>query len=134
MSKKKKQKTNRSTEVNAATKKTASQVKKEKKAEAARLDQERYKKRQRYYGVAAVVAFIAVIISFASSSVVGKPAYGWLQVLCYTLMGSCGAIMMRASRYEYLEKKQSRMHIMGIVFLMVGLGMALSQVVIILRG
>ncbi len=137
MSKKKNRKPNKpasAAETAAAPKKTASQLKKEQKAEAARQEKERHKKRQRYYGFAAVIALIAVVISFASGSTYGQPVYGWLQVLCYVLMGSCGVIMMRASKYEELEKKQSRMHTMGIVFLMVGLGMALSQIVIILRG
>ena len=81
-----------------------------------------------------VVAFLAVVLSFWSGSFYGQPIYAWLQVLCYVLMGSCGAIMMVGSRWEELEKKKQRMRTTGMVFMMVALGMCLAQLVQIWRG
>lgn len=71
--------------------KTAAQLKKEKKAEAERIKKENLTKRKRCYAASVVVAFLAVALSFWSGSFYGQPIYAWLQVLCYVLMGSCGA-------------------------------------------
>ena len=87
--------------------KTAAQLKKEKKAEAERIKKENQTKRKRCYAASVVVAFLAVALSFWSGSFYGQPIYAWLQVLCYVLMGSCGAIMMVGSRWEELEKRNS---------------------------
>ena len=114
--------------------KTAAQLKKEKKAEAERIKKENQIKRKRCYAASVVVAFLAVALSFWSCSFYGQPIYAWLQVLCYVLMGSCGAIMMVGSRWEELEKKKQRMHTTGIVFVMMALGMCLAQLVQIWRG
>ena len=114
--------------------KTAAQLKKEKKAEAERIKKENQTKRKRCYAASVVVAFLAVVLSFWSGSFYGQPIYAWLQVLCYVLMGSCGAIMMVGSRWEELEKKKQRMHTTGIVFVMMALGMCLAQLVQIWRG
>ncbi len=114
--------------------KTAAQLKKEKKAEAERIKKENQTKRKRCYAASVVVAFLAVVLSFWSGSFYGQPIYAWLQVLCYVLMGSCGAIMMVGSRWEELEKKKQRMRTTGMVFMMVALGMCLAQLVQIWRG
>ena len=114
--------------------KTAAQLKKEKKAEAERIKKENLTKRKRCYAASVVVAFLAVVLSFWPGSFYGQPIYAWLQVLCYVLMGSCGAIMMVGSRWEELEKKKQRMHTTGIVFVMMALGMCLAQLVQIWRG
>ncbi len=114
--------------------KTAAQLKKEKKAEAERIKKENQTKRKRCYAASVVVAFLAVVLSFWSGSFYGQPIYAWLQVLCYVLMGSCGAIMMVGSRWEELEKKKQRMRTTGIVFVMMALGMCLAQLVQIWRG
>ncbi len=114
--------------------KTAAQLKKEKKAEAERIKKENQTKRKRCYAASVVVAFLAVVLSFWSGSFYGQPIYAWLQVLCYVLMGSCGAIMMVGSRWEELEKKKQRMRTTGIVFIMMALGMCLAQLVQIWRG
>lgn len=108
--------------------------KKERKAAEEQKKKELKAKRQKYYGVAMVLALVAVIISFASGSTYGQPLYRWLQVLCYGLMGCCGGLIMGAGRYEETEKRQNRMHSMGMVFLMIALGMGLAELVMILRG
>lgn len=108
--------------------------KKERKAAEEQRKKELKAKRQRYYGAAMVLALVAVIISFASGSTYGQSLYRWLQVLCYGLMGCCGVLIMGAGRYEETEKRQTRMHSMGMVFLMIALGMGLAEVVMILRG
>lgn len=117
-----------------AAAKTAAQLKKEKKAEAERIKKENDKKRKWSYGIAMVIAFAALVLSFWSGSRYGQPIYAWLQVLCYVLMGSCGVIMAVGSRWEELEKKKQRMHTTGMVFMMVALGMSLAQLVQIWRG
>lgn len=132
--KKRQNRPNRQQEVVQQKTKSPAQLKKEQKAEAARLAQERHKQRQMRYGLAVVLAFIAVVISFSSGKFAGQSIYGWLQVLCYVLMAACGLLMMGASRFEEPEAKQKRMHMIGIAFLMVAIGAGLSQVVMILRG
>lgn len=108
--------------------------KKEQKAAAEQQKKELKSKRQKFYGAAMVLALIAVIISFASSSAYGKEIYRWLQVGCYALMGCCGVLIMQAGRYEETEKRQHRMNSMGMVFLMVALGMGIAELVMMLRG
>lgn len=133
---KKNQKKAEPTAANAPTGKPAERKpsKKERKAAAEQKRKELKAKRQKFYGVAMVLALVAVIISFASGSMYGQAVYRWLQVGCYGLMAGCGLLIMQAGHYEETEKRQNRMNSMGIVFLMVALGMGLAEIVAMLRG
>lgn len=103
--------------------------KKERKAAEAKRQKELQAIRKKYNIVILIAALLAVIVSFSSSSLYGQDLYNWIQIGCYLLMGFCGGLMMYVSRYEDTDKRKSSKYTMGLVFVVIALGMILSDLV-----
>ena len=107
-------------------------TKKEKKAAEEQRRKELATIRKRYFFAAMIVAGAAVAVNFAANPYYGQPIYDWIVAGCFLLMGISGGIFMFASRYEETERQQSNKHTMGLVFVVISLGMILSQIIKIL--
>ncbi len=107
-------------------------TKKEKKAAEEQRRKELATIRKRYFFAAMIVAGAAVAVNFAANPYYGQPIYEWIVAGCFLLMGISGGIFMFASRYEETERQQSNKHTMGLVFVVISLGMILSQIIKIL--
>ena len=104
------------------------QNKKERRAAKEQKQEEYTKTRKSMYNLALMIVATAIFISFWGANFRGGLYYGWIQALCYGMMGLSGLCIMNGSRYELVEKKQRSMGTMGVVFLMIALGMGLGEI------
>lgn len=103
--------------------------KKEKKALAEARKKEMAQKRFRYTALALVLAGGAVAVNFGFNSYYGTDFYEWIQIGCFLMMGTAGGVMMFGSKYEETEKQQRSKRTTGLVFVVIALGVIMSELV-----
>lgn len=103
--------------------------KKEKKAMAEARKKEMAQKRFRYTAAALALAGGAVALNFGLNSHYGTTFYEWVQIGCFVMMGMAGGIMMMGARYEETEKQQRSKRTTGLVFIVIALGVIMSELV-----
>ena len=106
--------------------------KKEKKAQEATRRKEMAQKRFRYTVAALVLAGAAVAVNFGFNSHYGTTFYEWIQVGCFLMMGMAGGIMMLGAKYEESEKQQRSKRTTGLVFVVIALGVIMTELIQIL--
>ncbi len=103
--------------------------KKEKKAQEEARKKEMAKKRFRYTALALALAGGAVAVNFGFNSHYGTVFYEWIQIGCFLMMGMAGGIMMLGAKYEETEKQQRSKRTTGLVFVVIALGVIMSELV-----
>ena len=103
--------------------------KKEKRAQAEAQRKEMAKKRFRHTVVALALAGGAVALNFGFNSQYGTTFYEWIQIGCFLMMGMAGGVMMLGAKYEETEKQQRSKRTTGLVFIVVALGVIMSELV-----
>ena len=124
-------KANKRTAESVAREKQKKQQKKERKAAKAQAEQDRQfrmKRRKQFYSVGIGIAAFALLLSLFSGALYGKTIYAWIQIFIYVLMGVCGFLTLAASFFEETQKRTGWMQTLGVIFILISIGMIISQV------
>ena len=122
------------TKQNTPKKKPTKKEKKEQKAMAAQRSKELNQKKTRNYGIGFFISLAAVAISFLSGAEVGTTMWSYTQIGCYVLMGLAGFFLKNGAKYEENAKRAKTMDMIGLIFIVLCLGMAMAEAVAVLKA